>query len=228
MLLTDIRGGVPGSYVVTGFFTPNYRPLAERFASNLATFDIPHHLYAIDQKDWHGATLVKPACVAWARRDYVDATVISMDVDCRVRGPIVAASMIEADAGINFSGRIRERRPALYPSTRITVWRSTVKAAKLLAKWSELCNSSKVRNDEVLLMQAIISTPGVAIESLPWTYRGQEASDASEDTVIVHESAHAKVTSKKHLKKALRQIRHRLFEQITGMSYEDWKYGARP
>jgi hypothetical protein len=224
----DIRAGVPESYLATGFFTPDYQPLAERFSANLSTYGVPHHLYAIEPKDWHGATLTKPACVAWARRDYPAATIVSMDVDCRVRGSIAAASAIAADVGINFSGRIRERRPLLFPSTRVTVWRSTDNAKKLLDKWSSFCGASKVRNDEILLMQAILDTPGVAIETLAWPYRGNESSDSSEHAVIVHESAHAKVMPKQQLKRALRAMRHRLFEQITGTSYEDWKYGSRP
>jgi len=226
--MTDIRAGSPGSYVVSGFFTPNYRPLAESFSANLSAYDIPHHLYSIESQDWHGATLVKPACVAWARRDYPDATIISMDVDCRVRGPIAAAAAITADVGINFHGRVREWRPLLYPSTRVTVWRSTDNAAKLLGKWDALCKTSKVRNDEILLMQAILDTHGIAIEKLFWIYCGYEASDAGKDAVILHESAHAKVLPKQRLKKAFRAMRHRIFEQITGKAYQDWKYGPRP
>ncbi|SFV38123.1 hypothetical protein [Hyphomicrobium facile] len=59
--MTDIIGGTNDSYVVIGFFTPDYRPLAARLADDLSKFDIPHHLYATTAAEWHAATLLKPA-----------------------------------------------------------------------------------------------------------------------------------------------------------------------
>ena len=85
-IVTDL--GRPTTHIVTGFFTPNYRPLAETFSANLVQFAIPHHLFAVQQSDWKSATLLKPRIITKARNLYEDKIIAFMDVDCIVRGPV--------------------------------------------------------------------------------------------------------------------------------------------
>jgi|RhiMethySRZTD1v2_1073278.scaffolds.fasta_scaffold846012_3 hypothetical protein len=80
----DLIGGQVGDWLVTGWFTPNYRPLAEAFAANLSEHGAPFHLFA---KPSLGAwnTRRKPAVVLEAMDAYPGKTVVLMDVDCRLR-----------------------------------------------------------------------------------------------------------------------------------------------
>ena len=74
-------------WLVIGWFTPDYRGLAERFAGNLNRFAIPHHLFAKPiGSGWD--TSRKPSVILEAMDLYPGKTIILMDVDCIVDGDI--------------------------------------------------------------------------------------------------------------------------------------------
>ena len=216
-------------FVVAGFFTPNYLDYARGFVGNLEQHGIPYHLYAIGDSEWNAATRYKPSCIQRCRSDYPTRTIVSMDIDCRVKGPIFESLNVPSDVGLRYAGRFRARRSSCFPSTRVTVWNPTVGAAALLSHWRHLCATApKAHNDEALLMRAISETVGASISAFDPRYAGIEANSiwSSDGDVIVHESIHNKERSTlKKLKHGLRDLRHKAFTCVTGRAYADWKYG---
>jgi hypothetical protein len=224
--MQDICAGAPTRFIVVGFFTPNYLGLASKFSDNLRQFDIPHHLYAIDALEWYSAILMKPTVIERARVDYPNCSIINMDVDCIVKENIEAGLTIEADVGLVFSG-IRAKYPRLYTATRVSVWNPTPGAAKLLARWKELCGIGEFRNDEVLLMQAVGSVDGVSMVRIPKIYQGCEVDAAPQGAAIVHESAYREAKKKDLRKRMLRAFRDIVSKTLFGVSADDLKHGKR-
>ena len=224
--MTDIIGGTNDSYVVVGFFTPNYRPLAARLADDLSKFGIPHHFYATTDAEWHAAILLKPAYITRARAEYPGKTIVSMDVDCSIKEPIASGLAISADVGLAFN-EVRERTARLYPTSRVTVWSPTIGATNLLDKWSELCRRAEVKNDEILLMVAIARTVGSSLQALPETHRGLEWTKAPANSAIVHDSARVKAKSKNVRRRLLRATREFVSMTLFGLSVDERKLGKR-
>lgn len=226
--MEDIKFGDRDTFSVIGFFTPNYETYARAFSTNLQEHDVPHHLYSISARKWREAILYKPFCIGRAREDYPRSSLVSMDVDCRVRGSIKEGLTFSSDVGLRFVGRVRTKNPTVYPTTRVTVWNPTDGAERLRRKWASLCKEdTSLRNDELLLMQAIFDSVGMSITCIPASHVGVEIAGkwSSPSHVIVHDSVHDRGRIWQPIKAAARDLRHKAFEAITGKSYVGWKYG---
>ena len=224
------------SYIVTGFYTPNYEPLASAFRANLDAHAVPHHLYAVEHigNTWLAQTLRKPEIVLRAMTDHPDATVILCDVDCLVTGHL--DGIIWGDADVKLA--LRSNGHGYTAASRVLMVRQTNNARRLMEEWHLQCQAANRRivthgrtrdknNDELLLMDAIVMTPGVKIEMLPLGFAGAEVgSRAARDSIIIHDSAHDKARPTVRVRKAVKRIRRRLISAIVGKPYTEWKYGS--
>lgn len=230
--MDDIKGNLDGDagYVVTGFFTPNYRPVAERLVATLNPLKIPHHFFAVSAAEWYNAILLKPVIVMRARALYPGKTIVLMDVDCMVRGAIDDFMQKFRSCDVAISINVKPRKlPRNVPmqdrviaAARVTVWRPTEGADRLLAKWVELCKrgGNHEVGDEGFLTRAISQTPHLIFETLPVEYDGHEVTDIGPEAVIVHLTTRDLVP-----RSMLKRAKRALFEKITGKRYEEWKYG---
>jgi len=229
-------------YVVVGFYTPNYAEIADQFRSNLQSHAIPHHLYAVDRigETWIAETLRKPSIVLEAMGDYPDKTIILMDVDCSVTGHL-GPLMSDADVSVHM---IHRRLKSSRACSRVVVFRPTPAARSLAALWKELCDEQidRVRtmrltcrqsrklavDDEVLLLKALLSSPGLTIKQLPIEHVGIGAGATA--PLVTHASAHDQFAPPAKLlpaaKASLKSARRRIVEVIVGQPYEQWKYGG--
>jgi hypothetical protein len=217
-----VGSGAPAGWLVIGFFTPNYRPLAEAFAANLETHDIPFHLLARNRVpgQWAAQTLQKPAVVLDAFARYPGKTLILMDVDCEVRGDIAPITALPHDIALYWK---RDHGPCSQPSSRVLVLKPTQAARAMVETWAGLCASareSEVRGDELLLAPALADVP---TDMLPRRYSGACYYSSPDSFVIVHKSEHEKGRFWRPYLYRLKRARRRLVEQVIGMSYEDWK-----
>jgi hypothetical protein len=225
--MSDIKGGTPTQWLVIGWFTPNYRPLAEAFAANLREHNIPHHLYSKAKiaDDWN--TLRKPSVVLEAMDAYPDKTIVLMDVDCIVKGDIAPVADVAGDVGItviaqNVQGR-RDRRwrrgidaqwrhwIAAECSSRVVVFRPTEGARAFAKAWEWHIEHSHVNHDEHSMVWAFLRSAGkVAFSYIDRRYSGREVDDIL-DGIIVHDSAHNKQRKKERwrIKTALRRLEQR-------------------
>jgi len=215
-------------YCVIGFFTPNYRPIAERFADNLREHDVPHHLVAYPAlPSWDAAILRKPEVLAAFMRAHPDRVHILMDVDCIVRGPLTP--LVER-TGLDALVTFYKRRSMKAASSRITVWFPTPASHQLVEAWQVKCQTAGIPCDEVCLTYAIDDVgEGMAIEPVPEGYRGVEKNHRNKTDTVVHWSAHDATRPWARMKKKTKFIRRRIMELfLGGKSYEEWKHGANP
>jgi hypothetical protein len=222
-------------YVVTGFYTPDYAGLADEFADGLDAFQVPHHLYPVDQSAWENAILLKPQILRRAMRDFPTKTVVLMDIDCRIRGHIAPIIPFNGDIslfmGVRYHPKSRKKsaRLRVLPSSRVIVCRHTPATEKLLRNWEALCRAQDParpeKDDEQLLMQAIGTTEGLALNIIDKRYSGRDPRDAPPDAVIIHHSAHDTVRAANEPRRYLKHLKRHLIGRIVGKPYKEWKYG---
>jgi len=225
----DIKCDGKTSFIVTGFFTPNYFPLADAFSKNLKAYNVSHHLYARERisGQWGHQTLQKPSVLKVARQDYPDQPLIFMDVDCQVRGDISPMLNVSGDIAVPMGRKPMKNGTALKPGTRVVLLRPTAQADAFLNLWEEKCrlNIHPVENDEIRLQMAIEDSGGrFAIAILNRHYTGMEIRKATQADMIVHDSARDEArlfgSARKEMKIRVRKIRNKIHVILTGRDYK--------
>jgi hypothetical protein len=222
----DIVDGTVADWIVTGWFTPDYRPLAERFATKLGERGAPYHLWAkpkLQGSTFLDQNLMKPTVVLEAMRAYPDRTIILMDVDCIANGDISPVARQIEDVGVAIFGGIPSKasdwRVWLGLSTRVVVFHPTHGARLFAARWAD---NVKTRggHEERCAALAFLSSPDVRFHYIDPAYSGRERYQLP-DGVIVHESAHSGQKTKERgaFKQLLRNIERR-FLRTGGTSRE--------
>ena len=229
----DIVSGSPQGFIVTGFFTPNYRPYAEAFAKNLREHNVPHHLYLWHTETWGRAILFKPHVVERAAEDYPNTPILMMDVDCRVRGSLADHLPVAGDVALPIRVKLRrgrrKHRASTWASSRASLWNPTEPAARLLGKWKSLCEAELQRrdyiDDELAFMMAIGSTPGVHLNVLPDRLSALNPTEAPLDAIITHESAHDRQQLMYPFWQGIKDRRRAVVSWVIGKPYQEWRYG---
>lgn len=227
------------SYIVTGFYTANYSGLSRRLRDNLDAYSIPHAIYPVEHigETWLAQPLRKPSIVLRAMEEHPGRTVVLMDVDCTVHGPIDPIISDAADISIFLR---TDRQYRVHCSSRVVVFRPTQPTVDLLKAWQASCQDALDRlasvrapatksrsrsliaeNDETLLMRAITLQKNLTIKMLPIEYAGN-AHGLVPDAVISHDSAHDKVLPRKG-PSFFKLAKRRIVEALTGMSYDEWR-----
>lgn len=193
------------SFVVVGFYTPNYAAIASRLAQSLDHNAVPHRLYAVERlgETWQGQTLRKPEILLRAMDDNPGKVIILMDVDCCVNGPLDPL-VSDADIGLHIFQKGRRR---VITSSRVIAFRPTPGARRVLDLWHQKCcaaieslqtmrvkrhelmSHKLTETDEGLLMEALFSTPNVTIRQFPGEFIGLSDGLSNRLPLISHESA---------------------------------------
>lgn len=212
----DLKGGQAGDWLVTGWFTPNYRPLAEKFAANLTQHGAPYHLWAMPSAGaWN--TRRKPAVVRETMDAYPGKTIVLMDVDCIVQGDIAPVADIESDVGIvviarnMMKGQKWRHWIAAECSSRVVVFRATDGARAFVRKWAEEIDRSEFNHDEHSMVWAMLkSLSTTSFSYIDQRYSAREIGTLP-DAVIAHDSAHdeQRRASRGRIKTALRAFERR-------------------
>jgi hypothetical protein len=150
----NIKGGEPQDWLVIGWFTPDYRPLAEKFSANLAEHGAPFHLFAKPAgQGWN--TRRKPIVVLEAMDLYPGKTLVLMDVDCIVRGDISPAVKTVGDVGIVVTAqnapkgrRARQHWVTFETSSRVVVFHPTHGARRFAQAWAQQVERGELEHDE--------------------------------------------------------------------------------
>jgi hypothetical protein len=180
----DIRGGEIAHWLVCGWFTPDYRPLAERFAANLDQHGAPYHLWAKPRSERGWNTWRKPSVALETMDAYPGKTVVLMDVDCVVRGDIEPLTRIATDVSFLIQSRRARlfwpphKRIVIKAGSRIVIFRPTASARAFAAEWSRRCETTHYNGDEVALAAAFLARPEISYTAL------------ERDALIGHDSAH--------------------------------------
>lgn len=197
---SDVKSSsTPQNWLVVGWFTPDYRPLAEKFAANLDTYQTPFHLFSKPKSEKGWNTWRKPSVVLEAMAAYPDKTIVLMDVDCIVKGDIAPLTQIGGDVGIRVEARsVRllwpmHKRVVLKANSQVVIFHSTEGAKIFAADWELRCAQTHYNGDEAAMLQSFLTVPSVA-----FTQVGKPA-------MVSHESAHAR-RKPKTLKQILKSI----------------------
>jgi hypothetical protein len=89
-------------YIVAAWFTPDYRPWAERFRQSLIEHGAPYDLIEVerDRRGWEATTRMKPGIVLRFMDRHPDKVLILSDVDAEVRGDLAPLAAIDADIAL--------------------------------------------------------------------------------------------------------------------------------
>ncbi len=185
----DIAGGTIGDWLVIGWFTPDYRAVAEKFAVNLAEHGAPYHLFA-RPKNGGWDSRPKPCVVLEAMDAHPGKTLVLMDVDCTVRGDIAPA--LEKPGDVILWRRARDDKSGdvlVFAGSRVIAFRPTDSARRFALEWQRMCALPSYKNDELSLTWTYLSLPEVACSDLGRRYSGRDIDGNTDGCVIVHSSA---------------------------------------
>lgn len=192
-------GGEAPPYVVVGFFTPNYRPLAENLAKDLAETGNPHHLIAREKGSatWRNVVHWKPEIVLEAMDMYPKSSIILLDADSSVRGSLEPALDFTGDISARSKLRLTNhiwpfrQKTVLHISSRSMVFRPNERVRKFLADWRDELATAPYRQGgcEMAMRFVIMRSVGLAFCPMDPRYSGLEVDQAPADAVVVHSSA---------------------------------------
>jgi hypothetical protein len=176
-------------YRVVGWFTPDYRSLAEGFSANCVEVNAPHHLFELDSlPDW--CTHAKPVVLRSAMQRYPGHRIILMDVDCLLRGPIHALARSTADLSFYLNVKRREgERARGHASSRVMSIAPNAGVLEFLKSWDHWNAAISSKGDEQGLLAAFGQASNLLYQPLDILYAGRELEDAPDNAVIVHQSA---------------------------------------
>ncbi len=216
----DIVGGKPRGWVACGWFTPDYRPLAEALAAQLSAHGAPHHILATEKTgSWSRQILRKPTMVLRAMREHPNETIVFMDVDCVVRGPLDDAVKTSADLTCSLFVKRRRGRQRNDLSSRVLVVRPTAGARQLVEHWALQCQEANSIapefGDECALMVALSRCTSSSWSAIDQRFAGRELPQAPSGAIIVHDSAHENSTPMRRVHRHLKAWRRSVFGATT-------------
>lgn len=217
--------------LVIGFYTPNYKSLADRLAADCYAHVLQAKFYSVSSHEWASAILLKPTIIQKARSEFPNATLVLMDVDCRIHGRLTEIESIHSDVALHqrckIASGLLKSRSTIWPSSRILVVKPTAGAARLIEAWRQACASHRSGGDELMLAQAISQTPGVSISMLPVSYAAFEAGEAPDGAVVVHHSAHDASRGSVKFWKGIKRARRAAMSWVLGADYRARKYMSK-
>lgn len=186
-------------WLVIGWFTPDYRHLAERLARQLRALGTPHHFYAVPAADGtlRQITRQKPQILLRAMGEHPGKTLVLVDVDSHVLGDISTLLPIRADVAHWMKSRAENQyrsqrgRLRFHVADRVLVFAPTAEARRFAEMWLEDCGREDIPpkgGSEWARSHTVGRAYGVTFQALPLRYAGLEIGKAGADAVIVHES----------------------------------------
>jgi hypothetical protein len=216
----DIVGGKPLGWVACGWFTPDYRHMAETLAAQLTAHGAPHHILATEKTgSWSRQILRKPTMVLRAMREHPNDVIVFMDVDCVVLGPLDEVVNPAADLTSPLFVKRRRGRQRNDLSSRVLIVRPTPGAHQLVEHWALKCqedNSIEPEfGDECALMVAMSAYTSYTWAPMDQRFAGRELAQAPPNAVIVHDSAHENSTPLRRAHRKFKAWRRSVFGATT-------------
>lgn len=184
------------SYVVCGWYTPDYAPWAEKLIASLERVGAPHDIVAVPAMSgsWEAKTMAKPRHVLDAINRHPDRTVIFLDVDCEVRGDLSPLAGIGGDVGFHVRTKWRRSGGMRYGARSGTmVLQPTPGARRYVEAWVAAAKDAPWGDvDQTPQMVAMGRCPGTSFTMLGAEWCAT-VGDKVATPIIYHDSASAKV-----------------------------------
>jgi hypothetical protein len=186
-------------YIVCGWFTPDYRPWAERFAESLRTHGAPFDLIEVgkDRRGWEAMTRMKPSIVAAFLDKYPGKTLILSDVDAEATGDLAPLAALDCDVALRLQCKRLRGRNMLVARSGTMVLKTS--AQPLIEAWARHCTRARFGDtDESALNAAIAECAGLTLQNIPI---GSKLGG-----LIRHDSASRDLPKASHLGRAVRWL----------------------
>jgi hypothetical protein len=241
--VTNVVDGNVRSYVVAGWFTPDYRHYLAGLIADLTLGGHPYFFEALEKNPsgWAANTRMKAAAILRAMDRHPGVKLIWLDVDCRVIGDISPLLAIESDFAAHFKSRqmklanyryAGEYRAVVHPWSGTMVVSPTSRARKLIEAWRDAeTDAIPLDPDETTLGLALARVPGLTVTFLHHNFCSSPGHTAP-NAIIQHSSArlcsevkHDRVTcnNTRVRHRTIRAVRRHLISTIVGKPYAEWK-----
>lgn len=204
--IVDVNGATAESYVAVGFFTPDYRPLAETLAKDLAVTNNPYHLIARNKGEatWRNVVHWKPEIILQAMDLYPKSSIIFLDVDSSVRGSLRPAIEFTGDVSARPKLRLTNhiwpfrKKTVLQISSRSMAFKPNERVRKFLGDWRDELRTATYHQGgcEMALRFVVTRSVGLAFTPMDLRYCGLETDKAPSDAIVVH-SSHSRHAGRK-------------------------------
>lgn len=198
------------SYIVCGWYTPDYEAWVGPLIASLENVGAPHDFVRVEKTagGWERNTLRKASMIMRSVRSHRKSTIIFLDVDAIVHEPLDELGAIQTDIGLHMRGKLsRTGRLRVGMRSGTMVLRPTSATLAFLTLWDGLSEDApKGTVDQKLLGLAVARTPGLTVTNLPIRFCAT-AGDKVARPVIAHDSASA---MGRRMPKLLRKVSHAL------------------
>ncbi|MDO9383874.1 MAG: putative nucleotide-diphospho-sugar transferase [Hyphomicrobiaceae bacterium] len=209
------------SYVVCGWYTPDYAGWANDLRQSLLRHGQPFELVRVEShpgEGWEATTMRKAREVLKSLDRHAGKTIIFIDVDCEVAGDLAPLTQLRGD--VAFYVHPRRRRSGhtkAHIRSGTIVLKPTPEARRFVERWVDISDRPEygdVDQDALLLS---INTPGVLFEQLDvkWCYT---KSDKCNGPLIIHGSASKNVAKIGTTRRRLVALANRLFRDRASRS----------
>jgi hypothetical protein len=201
------------SYIVCGWYTPDYGHWVPHLKADLERVGCAYDFVEVPKVvgHWEHITLRKAAEVRAAMKRHPDKTIIFLDVDCNVYGPLDELAQTRADVRLFMRVKRRSTGEVKWGNIRsgTMVFNPTPGARELVDLWVEESDNAQFGDvDQTALALGFSRMVDTTWAPIPLAYCATRG-DAHPSPVILHDSA-SKHTSK------ISNLRRR-FTQITGI-----------
>lgn len=184
------------SYIVSGWYTPDYRVWWDRLRPTLEAVGAPHDFVEVGKIDthWERQTLRKPLHVRDAMLRHPGKTILFLDVDCTVHGSLAPLAAIDGDFGI--CSTVRYGKSRWHVISNMLTTRSGTLVLKprpatfdLVNRWIALCEDAPdYVHDQQVLALAMTQVPGLTVTHLGIEWCATPK-DRHETPIIRHDQA---------------------------------------
>jgi hypothetical protein len=178
------HNGYSTSLLIVGSYTSGQAEQARRCSDELCSYGIPHHIYAYPHNPR------RPEVAARAMADHPTRTIVLMDVDCQVNGPLNGMELrIDPGTDVAFycdlqvrSGPFRiEPDNCVTAFSRVVVLQQRGAGAHIwMMRWRQLGST------DLALLQVMLTSHDLSWQQLDPVYAGLNRGDAPRNAVITY------------------------------------------
>ena len=128
------------NWVVCGYYTPDYAVHALDLKADLDRVKAPHDIACVAKREggWEANVRAKPIEIAAAMLRHPDKTIVWLDVDCSINGPLDGLAQISGDVAFFARTKLKSNgKPIFCPRSGTMVIRPTVAARAFIAAWGQ-------------------------------------------------------------------------------------------
>jgi hypothetical protein len=186
---------VDSTYVVCGFYTPDYHRWLPKLIESLINWEAPYCFVRVPKVrgGWDANTMSKPQHILTAMDRHPDQVIIWLDVDCEVFGDLSPLAGIRADVAFRMHSKYRRwhKGTRFRAQSGTMVFRPTPEARQFVEDWKVASEKAPYGEiDQSSQVVAMARSVGITFEPLPLIYC-ENPDEYFMEAVVRHSSARA-------------------------------------